>query len=49
MSARARAAALYLWCSSASGTGDLAGIKGAMTIDAADNHAYVPTYALPGS
>jgi hypothetical protein len=30
-----------------SGTGDLAGIAGDMTIDAADNHAYVLSYALP--
>ena len=32
-----------------SGTGDLVGIKGAMTINSADNHAYVLTYVLPPS
>jgi hypothetical protein len=30
-----------------SGTGDLTGIAGQMTIDAAANHAYVLTYSLP--
>ena len=30
-----------------SGTGELAGIAGGMTIDAADDHAYVLTYSLP--
>lgn len=30
-----------------SGTGDLTGITGQMTIDAAANHAYVLTYSLP--
>ena len=30
-----------------SGTGDLTGIAGEMTIDAAANHAYVLTYSLP--
>jgi hypothetical protein len=30
-----------------SGTGDLAGIAGEMTINASDNHSYVLTYSLP--
>jgi len=30
-----------------SGTGELAGIAGSMTINAADNHSYVLTYSLP--
>ncbi len=32
-----------------SGTGDLTGLAGRMSIDAADNHAYVLTYSLPAA
>ncbi len=31
-----------------SGTGHLAGIAGEMSIDAANGHAYVFSYSLPG-
>ena len=32
-----------------SGTGELTGISGEMTINAADNHSYVLTYVLPAA
>lgn len=32
-----------------SGTGDLAGIRGEMTIDAAANHSYILNYSLAAS